>query len=253
MQKHQREALAAAQRGDLLPHAAHAGKPPGDAIGHVRPQRAADLQQFVHRQAQPPQAVERDERGGAIGAAPAQSGANGDALGKRDARAKALAYVFPQRLRRLQNEVAPAHGQRTAVDRQRQPAGAFKRQYVGQVDALHEHVQFMVAVVAAGAHVQRPVDLRLRPRGDPHVLSPIALVGGARPPPTIIACFPPPRVKNRLSACIFSKSVYNGGIARTGTVGRRRAKRDGGGCEPEAQGPISIPRASPRKRGGCAR
>ena len=197
------ETLCLAQSAYFFAHTAHVGKAAGNAIGHVSPQAAADFQQLIHRQTQIPQAVQGDQRGGAVRAAPAQPGTDGDIFGKRYARAAALAHVLIERLRRLHNQVAPADRQRAAVHRQRQPAGAFKRQHVGEIDALHEHIQFVIAVVAAGAHVQRPVDFRLRPRDDSHAHSPTALVCGPSGPASIIARFPPPRVKNRRQPCIF--------------------------------------------------
>ena len=94
MQQNQRKAFRLVKPLHLFADARHARKSAIETKRDVRAEPFPDLRQLFHRQAQAPQAVERQKRRRAIRASSAQPRANGNTLFQRDVRAEALSHIF---------------------------------------------------------------------------------------------------------------------------------------------------------------
>ncbi len=136
------------------------GRSPADEYRHIGAQRKPDRGQFVARQIEFPQAIERQQRGGGVRAAAAEPAAHRNAFAQFNVHAHSAAGMRTQRPRRAHAQILLRQHARQGLEHADLVivAGA-KAQLVAQVDELEYRLQEVITVRAPTYDVQEQVDL----------------------------------------------------------------------------------------------
>ena len=143
------------------------GGPPGQEVGHVRPQPAGQGEEAGRAEAEAPQPIEghQDRRG--VAAPPSEAPTHGDALVDLDLHAPLEAGVAAECFGRSDGQVLLAAGDAWVVATRPDAGGpGAQHEVVMEVDGLEQRPQLVVAVLAPSEHLQAEVDLRVA--GDRH-------------------------------------------------------------------------------------